>query len=139
VGPPNEAHYDQTGMGKGFVTQYLQMYSSNRALLASVYHDSKSQLTFEGQAPLVGRAAIVAKLPELPPGTREHDTCDSIQVLAAAAPGAAPAGPAVVALVTGRILLEGQTNPLAYMQAFFLAVEGGQPFCANEIFYFNYA
>jgi hypothetical protein len=135
VGATKEAHNDPTALGKNFVQQYSSLYSSSRASLAAVYHETKSQMAFEGST-FVGRAAIAEKLPTLPPGTREIDSFDSTTCLDAPVNGV---GPAVLALVTGRIMLEGQSNPLHYMQIFLLAVEGGAPSCVNEVFSFNYA
>ena len=135
VGANKEAHNDPTALGKNFVQQYYSLYPTSRPSLAAFYHESKAQLTFE-KAQFVGRAAIAEKLPSLPPGSREIDSLDSTACLDAPVGGV---GPAVVALVTGRILLEDQTNPLAYMQVFLLAVEGGAPSCVNEIFSFNYS
>lgn len=123
-------------MAQGFLTQYYTLYASNRAALANVYHAAKSQLSFEGQG-FVGAAAIVGKMPTLPNGRHEMATLDAVTCLDAGVAGGV--GPAVVALVTGKITLEGEANPLPFGQAFLLAVEGAAPFCANDIFAFNYS
>lgn len=132
---PQQVGADSTGMGAGFAQQYYTLYTSNRVGLAGVYNATKSQLTFEGQGPLVGQAAIAAKLPTLPAGRHEMATLDAVTASDAPVNGV---GPAVVVLVTGKITLDGEANPLGFCQAFLLAVEGGAPFCANEIMNFNY-
>ena len=127
-------------MCSGFLQQYYTLYSSNRAGLASVYHAAKSQMAVEGKT-AVGSAAIGPALLSLGAGRHEMATLDAVTCLDAGSPGAAAAGMAcaAVALVTGRFTVEGQENPLAFSQAFLLAVEGATPFCANDIFSFNYA
>jgi hypothetical protein len=127
---------DPTGLGAGFVQSYYEKFAAARESLGGVYND-KSQLSFEGQA-CVGQAAIAAKLPALPQGAREYDSLDAVQALdAPAAPGAP--GPAALALVTGKVRIAGEANALMFVQVFLLVVENGAPYCASDIFNFNYA
>ena len=124
-------------MGMGFTQQYYTLYHQNRAALSGVYHPTKSQYTFEGKKALVGQAEIAANLPSLPNGTHAMSTIDAITAVEAAAP-VNGLGPAVLTLITGKITLENEANFLPFAHAFFLAVEGGAPFCANDAFLFNY-
>lgn len=130
-GAAKEAHHDPHALGKNFVGQYYSMFNSNRAALAGVYSETKSQVMVEGKAPAVGRAAIVELLGTLPGDARAIDSLDTCLCV--------DATPSVVALVTGKIKLEGQENALQFMQCFLLTVEAGAPYCANEIFSLNYA
>lgn len=133
---PQQVAGDTTGMASGFLQQYYTLYASNRAGLASVYHATKSQMSYEAVG-AVGAATIANKLATLPSGRHEMHTLDAVTCLDAGAP-VNGVGPAVVALVTGRITIEDQTNPLNFGQAFLLAVEGATPFCANDVFAFNF-
>ena len=112
-------------------------FAAARESLGGVYHAAKSQMSFEGKA-FVGQAAIAAQLPLLPAGAREYDSLDAAQVLDAPAPPGT-VGPATLALVTGRVRLDGEANVLAFVQVFLVAVEGGAPFVASDVFNFNYA
>ena len=127
---------DPTGLGAGFVQSYFEKFTAARESLGGVYND-KSQLHFEGQA-FVGQAAIVAKLPTLPVGAREYDSLDTVAVMDAPT-ALGQAGPASLALVTGKVRIEGEANALAFVQVFLLVVENGAPYCASDIFSFNYA
>jgi hypothetical protein len=134
---------DPTGMGKGFVQQYYKVYQENRAGLSGLYRDT-SVLIVEGRR-YEGRAQITEKLTltadktddkdklvdrAMPKGKHSMDTFDSLQL----APNC------VVVLVTGRMLLDGEANPIAFTQAFQLMVEPGQPpYVSNDIFAFNYS
>lgn len=127
---------DPSGMGAGFVNQYYSQYHSNKASLVGVF-GPKSQLSFEGGL-FQGFDAISQKLPNLPSGKHDIQSLDTCTVLEAPTAPGAP-GPAVVALVTGNFLLEGEKNPLMFCEAFVLVVEGPNTYCANSLFRFNYA
>ena len=73
------------------------------------------------------------KPPRMAPGAHDIQTVDAVPALAA---GAAPNGinAAVLLLVTGRIRLAGEANPLNFMQVFLVATEAGTNFIANEMF-----
>jgi hypothetical protein len=65
----------------------------------------------------------------MPAGRQSLDTLD-VQPVSA---------DSLLVLVTGRIILEGQENPLQFGQAFLLtAAAGGTPSVASEFFRFNY-
>ncbi len=128
---------DSTGMGMGFAQQYFSLLGAgNRAGLASVY-TPKSQLSFESQT-VVGSEQIVPKLATMPNGKVDIGTLDAAIAVEAGAPvnGVAPA---VLVMVTGTFKIENEANALNFMQIFFLAVEGAAPYCANDVFFFNYS
>ena len=56
--------------------------------------------------------------------------------------GAAPVNgisAALLVLVTGRIMLDGEANPLNFLQCFLVATEAGANYIANELFSLIYA
>ena len=133
---------DAGGMGPAFLAQFYPAISANRPALAGLYHPAKSQFTLDTGAPLVGRDAIMAKIlggapgadgaaaPGIPKCQYSVITADSAGVLDAPLNGVASA---VLVLVTGHVLLEGESNPLAFGQVFLLAVEGGATYVANDV------
>jgi hypothetical protein len=139
------------GMGASFVSQYFGAASSNRAALAPFYHPAKSQLTVDQGAPVVGQAAIMAKMlgaaggappldkegtpaPGMPKLTYSAATLDSQSVLEAPVNGVTGA---TLVVTTGQVMLEGETNPLNFGQAFLLLQEGGATYLANDIYSLN--
>lgn len=122
---------DTTGMGLGFVGQYYQLYSANRAGLMALYRPT-SQLIFEtrGGTPLATGDAIGKRLgEEMPQGSHAMTSVDTIKV--------SDSPPAVLALVTGTITLGGETNGLPFAQTFLLIAEPTGAYCSNDVLRFN--
>lgn len=131
---------DPSGMGKGFVEQYYKVYAAGRAGLAGLYRPH-SVLVVEGQR-YEGRDAIMQKLTmtenrvekdkvvDKPMASGQHKmgTLDAVQL-----------PDCVVVLVTGMMLLHGETNAIAFAQAFQLMRDASGPYVSNEVFMFNYA
>ena len=139
-----QAALDPAGMGAAFLGQFYPAMSDNRPALAALYHPAKSQVTVDRGAPLVGRDAIMGKImggvpiPKsdgevtqgMPKLKYAPATMDSGSVLDP--PGAGGVASAMLVLVTGQALMEGQENPIAFGQAFLLANEGGT-YVANDV------
>jgi hypothetical protein len=148
---PQQVALDTTLMAMPFLQSYYSEYQKTpRAGILNMYHPQKSQLSMGDTAkfpPSVGRAAIEpmhlgvapvapeteGKPPRMAPGAHDLQTVDALSVLSA---GAAPNGisAAVLVLVTGRIRLVGENNPLNFMQVFLVATEAGNNYIANEMF-----
>jgi hypothetical protein len=120
---------DATGMGMQFAQQYYQTYSTNKANLVGVYR-ADSTHSFEGQV-VRGPAEIAAKLAIMPSGQIVPKTIDVHPVTAA--------GDVVLVHVTGEMTFEGESNPLAFAQAFQIVNQpGAGPYVSNEFFRLNY-
>ncbi|KAF9276475.1 Nuclear transport factor 2 [Mortierella antarctica] len=113
--------YEQ--IGDQFVDFYYQTFDSNRAGLAPLYRDT-SMLSFEGSQ-TAGAAAIGTKLAGLPFTSVAHRivTKDS-----------QPVGSDIVVLVTGQLLIDGESNAQQFSQTFYLKNEGGNYFIQNDVF-----
>lgn len=123
---------DPGGMGAAFAKSYYETYAVDPARLAVHYRDS-SQLSFEGMVS-VGAATIAAKLPTLPRGKHELQTLDVVPVGKAGAPPEC-----IMVMVTGRITLEGQVNPMPFMQTFCIMPDAaGALYISNELYRFVY-
>jgi hypothetical protein len=119
---------DPGAFGTTFAQNYYKTYTENPAGLLAVYRE-ESQLTFEGQYAR-GVAAITDRLSKLPRGAHALETLDIVPVGPA---GGAPEG--IVVMVTGKIVLEGQTNPLPFTQVFNLVPDAaGSIYIANELY-----
>lgn len=119
---------DPGGMGAAFAKSYYETYAVDPARLAVHYRDS-SQLSFEGMVS-VGAATIAAKLPTLPRGKHELQTLDVVPVGKAGAPPEC-----IMVMVTGRITLEGQVNPMPFMQTFCIMPDAaGALYISNELY-----
>ncbi|KAF9328582.1 Nuclear transport factor 2 [Podila minutissima] len=113
--------YDQ--IGTQFVDFYYQTFDSNRAGLASLYRDS-SMLSFEGSQ-TAGAAPIVAKLVGLPFNSVAHRIVTK---------DFQPVGSDIVVLVTGQLLIDGESNAQQFSQTFYLKNDNGNYFIQNDVF-----
>ncbi|RYP10194.1 hypothetical protein DL764_000815 [Monosporascus ibericus] len=107
-----------------FVTFYYAQFDADRNSLSALYREN-SMLTFETHA-VMGTANIVQKLVELPFQKVKHqvDTRD-------AQPGISGG---ILVLVTGKLLVDDQEQPMNYTQVFHLLPEGNSFFVYNDIF-----
>ncbi|KKK23638.1 hypothetical protein AOCH_002775 [Aspergillus ochraceoroseus] len=109
-----------------FVDFYYATFDSNRAGLAGLYRDH-SMLTFETSS-VQGVGGIIEKLTSLPFEKVKHEvgTLD-------AQPSSEQGG--ILVLVTGRLLVDEEQNPMNYTQAFQLLPDGaGSYFVFNDVF-----
>ncbi|KAI0093801.1 nuclear transport factor 2 [Irpex rosettiformis] len=121
---------DINAVAKQFTDFYYTTFDSNRSSLGSLYRPS-SMLTFEGTQ-ILGAPAIIEKLTSLPFEKVEHKvtTLD-------AQPSSVTVASLIVS-VTGQLLVDDSTNPLAFSQIFQLIPEGGSYYVFNDIFRLNY-
>jgi len=140
-----------------FLQNYYTQYGARAqgGAIVGLYHPQKSQLSMGETAkfpPAVGQAAIApmhlgtpataadeAKPPRMPPGRHDIQTVDAASLIDV---GAAPVNgisAALLVLVTGRIMLDGEANPLNFLQCFLVATEAGANYIANELFSLIYA
>lgn len=98
------------------------MYDTNRQALASLYSES-SLLTMNGEK-FKGAQSIMEKISQLPNMQRDI-TVDSQPV---------PSHGSVLVLVSGKVMVEGQTNMLTFCQNFHLVPSAGSWYIANEAF-----
>ncbi|KKK19938.1 hypothetical protein ARAM_005472 [Aspergillus rambellii] len=113
-------------MAEQFVDFYYATFDSNRAGLAGLYRDH-SMLTFETSS-VQGVGGIIEKLTSLPFEKVKHEvgTLD-------AQPSSEQGG--ILVLVTGRLLVDEEQNPMNYTQAFQLLPDGaGSYFVFNDVF-----
>ncbi|KAG0082636.1 Nuclear transport factor 2 [Podila epicladia] len=113
--------YEQ--IGDQFVDYYYQTFDNNRADLAPLYRDT-SMMSFEGSQ-TGGAAPIVTKLVGLPFGKVAHRIVTK---------DFQPVGNDIVVLVTGQLLLDGETNPQQFSQTFYLKNEANSYFIQNDVF-----
>lgn len=117
---------DINAVAKSFTDFYYNTFDGNRSQLASLYRQG-SMLSWEGQQ-ILGSQAITEKLTSLPFAKVQHRTI-SID----AQPGIHPNS--VVVLVTGQLLIDDETNPQFFTEAFTLVSEGGNSYYVyNDIF-----
>ena len=76
------------------------------------------------------------KIHPLPNGSHNMNSLDSVAIITSAQ---GTINYAIVCLVTGSIMLNGEKNALNFSQAFTIVVDGETPYCSNDIFRFNYA
>eukprot|EP00163_Fabomonas_tropica_P019728 TRINITY_DN3457_c0_g1_i2.p1 TRINITY_DN3457_c0_g1~~TRINITY_DN3457_c0_g1_i2.p1 ORF type:complete len:122 (+),score=27.59 TRINITY_DN3457_c0_g1_i2:207-572(+) len=116
-------------IGKAFVGFYYQAMQGDRQQLAQIYQDP-SMLTFEGKQ-YGGRAAILEAVQAFPKMQYQ--------------PGRIDCQPnnqnGVFVLVDGKVIIEGQSNPLIFSQAFQLLPQPGTSnyWILNDIFRFIYS
>lgn len=114
---------DINAVSKSFTDFFYQTFDTNRAGLASLYREG-SMLSWEGQQ-FLGPQNIVEKLTSLPFARVQH------RVISVDAQPGAQAN-TVFVLVTGQLLIDDETNPHFYTEAFTLVGDG-----ANSFYVFN--
>ncbi|KAH9254102.1 hypothetical protein BASA81_007977 [Batrachochytrium salamandrivorans] len=123
----------QQVVAQDFIKFYYPTYDANRQALAPLYRPSSSY-SFEQVNIQNSVETIMRKLCDMPQVT--HDltslTVDVMQVM--------PGNSSMLLLfVTGRMLIQEESNPLNFTEVFLLAQENGQGyFIANQIFKFKY-
>ncbi|KAJ1447638.1 hypothetical protein M885DRAFT_624188 [Pelagophyceae sp. CCMP2097] len=116
-------------VAKAFTTHYYQCFDSNREGLAGLYREGSS-LTFEGDGPKIGPAAIMEKLRSMPP-VQHNVTSMDVQTSVNAN--------AIVVMCTGQVVIE-QGKPLNFTETFQLVASApGQYYLHNDVFRLNYA
>ena len=115
---------DFNAIAQQFVQFYYDTFDKNRAGLAQLYKET-SMLTFE-QQPTQGSAAIVEKLQNLPFQEIQHRT-DTVDAQPSADDG-------IMVLVTGALMIAGESKPMSFTQAFQLKNAGGNWFVLNDVF-----
>ncbi|RYO15703.1 hypothetical protein AA0111_g11636 [Alternaria arborescens] len=115
---------DFNAIAQQFVQFYYKTFDENRAGLGALYKEH-SMLTFE-QQPTQGSAAIVEKLQNLPFQEIQHRT-DTVDAQPSADDG-------ILVLVTGALLLAGESKPMSFTQAFQLKNAEGNWFVLNDVF-----
>eukprot|EP00842_Homolaphlyctis_polyrhiza_P005253 jgi/Hompol1/5729/HPOL_004657-RA len=113
---------DINQIAKSFVDFYYSTFDRNRAELAPLYKPI-SMLTFEGQQH--AGAAIVEKLVSLPFQRVQH------QVATIDVQPSNPQAGSLLVTVTGRLLIDEETNPTQFSQTFQLIAEGSSYFVFN--------
>ncbi len=123
-------------VARDFVSFYYKLLADNRPGLAALYQ-AHSMLTFEGTQ-LQGPEAILGRLSGLPAfqGAPSVDTLDA-QPSALVSPGVV-SGAAMIIFVTGRLAIDGETNPQRFSQTFQLVSAGASFYVLNDIFRLNY-
>ncbi|KAJ3276718.1 Nuclear transport factor 2 [Terramyces sp. JEL0728] len=117
-------------VAKAFTEFYYAAFDRNRSELLPLYRPF-SMLTFEGQR-YSGDQKIVEKLAGLPFQKVQHQV-----VTVDAQPSNPQPGPILVS-VTGRLLVDEESNPQFFSQTFQLIPEGGSYYIFNDIFRLNY-
>ncbi|CAN9106495.1 unnamed protein product [Alternaria alternata] len=115
---------DFNAIAQQFVEFYYKTFDGNRAGLGALYKEH-SMLTFEAQG-TQGSAAIVEKLQNLPFQEIQHRT-DTVDAQPSADDG-------ILVLVTGALLLGGESKPMSFTQAFQLKNDAGNWFVLNDVF-----
>jgi len=117
---------DFNTIAQQFTDFYYNTFDADRNKLAALYRDN-SMLTFETSA-VQGTAGIIEKLSGLPFQQVKHQvaTLD-------AQPSSEQGG--ILVLVTGKLLVDAEQNPMSYTQAFQLLPDGaGSYFVFNDVF-----
>ncbi|KAH7107316.1 nuclear transport factor 2 [Auriculariales sp. MPI-PUGE-AT-0066] len=120
---------DPNAIAKQFVDFYYTTFSTNRAGLQSLYRPT-SMLTFEAQQ-IQGETNISEKLTSLPFQSVKH------QITTFDAQPSTVSGSLLV-LVTGLLIVDDNTNPLPFSQAFQLIPDGSGYYVQNDVFRLNY-
>lgn len=120
------ATLDGSGSGMEFAKTYYETYARNRMELAPYYREASKAL-YEGISG-EGLAGIGAALEKAPVGSHAIETCDVVPIGAEY----------LFIMVTGKITLEGQENPLAFSHSLLLTFDATGLYIANEIFKFVY-
>ncbi|KAK4190775.1 hypothetical protein QBC35DRAFT_54627 [Podospora australis] len=117
--------FDFQGIATQFVAHYYNTFDTNRKALAGLYREN-SMLTFESSQSL-GAASIAEKLAGL-----DFQKVKHVYETADAQPTATGG---IVILVTGKLAVDDESNPLTFSQAFQLCQDPqGQWFVFNDIF-----
>mmetsp|Transcript_29463 Transcript_29463/g.88115 ORF Transcript_29463/g.88115 Transcript_29463/m.88115 type:complete len:123 (-) Transcript_29463:36-404(-) len=117
-------------VAKAFIPHYYNLFDTNREGLVSLFRDTTS-LTFEGDGPKVGPAAIMEKLRAMPQVAHQPQTIETQNSI--------PGSNSILIFVTGKIMVEAG-KPLAYAETFQLCASApGQYFLNNIIFRFIYS
>ncbi|KAG8348394.1 Nuclear transport factor 2 (NTF2) domain [Trypanosoma vivax] len=111
-------------VGTGFVRQYYEFFSKNRAQLAGVYRPT-SLMTWVGEQ-LQGGDNIMARFASLSFNEAIFKTED-IDCHPSLSGG-------VLVVVNGEVLLKDERHPLKFNDVFHLASDGGQWYISNQIF-----
>lgn len=112
-------------VGVGFVGQYYQVFTANRAALQGVYRPT-SLMTWVGQQ-MQGVESIMGKFATLAFNQAQFKT-EEIDCHPSLSGG-------VLVVVNGEVLLEGERHPLKFNDVFHLALdETGQWYISNQIF-----
>ena len=122
---PFSQELDPSAAGMSLAKQYYGLLSAKSPELMKLYRESSSVCLEKSVA--TGLAGVQALLGRMVTGTVTPVTVDSAQV-----------GATIIVLVSGTVLAEGETNRLAFTQAFCIAADAAGPFIANELFQLNY-
>lgn len=120
-------------IGKAFVAHYYQAFDASieqRSTLQTMYQDA-SMLTFENEQ-FLGMQAIMTKLTTLQFQTVQHQptTTDCQPTL----------NNGIQVFVTGKLAVDGGTNPLMFSQSFLLyPTPAGSWYIHNDFFRLNYS
>lgn len=121
---------DINALAKQFTDFYYQTFDTERSGLVSLYK-AESMLTWEGQQ-ILGVNAIIQKLTSLPFGKVQH------QVSTVDAQPSVPNTANLIVSVTGFLLVDDDSNPIRYSQAFHLVSTDSGYYVYNDIFRLNY-
>ncbi|GIL61993.1 hypothetical protein Vafri_16324 [Volvox africanus] len=120
---------DPEAVGRAFLDYFYGLFATNRAGLASLYQDS-SLLTFEG-AKFQGQQNIIQKLSTMPfqKVAVQRDTVDIQPSISGG----------ILIFVTGKLMPEGEVQPLKFSQTFHLMPTPSNSFVVtNDLFRLNY-
>lgn len=118
--------FDYLTIAKQFVEVYYRQFETDRSQLGMLYRD-QSMLTFETNQ-VQGAPAIVEKLVSLPFQKVQHE------IATLDAQPASPGNRDLIVMVTGRLIVDDETNPQRYVQVFHLIPEGETYFVYNDLF-----
>ncbi|KAI6129103.1 nuclear transport factor 2 [Pisolithus thermaeus] len=121
---------DINAIAEKFTDFYYRTFDTDRHGLAPLYKD-ESMLTWEGQQ-ILGVQRIIEKLTTLPFAKVQH------QVSTVDAQPSVPNTANLIVSVTGFLLVDGDSNPIRYSQAFHLVSADGGYYVYNDIFRLNY-
>lgn len=120
-------------VAKAFIEYYYPTYDGSRQALAALYRASSSY-SFEQTSIQGSVETIMKKLCDMP--QVQHDltslTVDAMQVMQGN-------NSMLLLFVTGRMLIQEESNPLNFTEVFLLVQEGGAGyFIGNQVFKFKY-
>ncbi len=117
-------------IGRQFVDHFYKTFDANRSQLSGLY-GANSMMTFENDQ-FQGAENIVKKLTTLGFQSVQHQlTTIDCQ------PN--PSNSGVLVLVTGKLVVDGGSNPLMFTECFHLAPCATGFYVLNDIFKLNYA
>lgn len=109
---------------QGFTDHYFATFDSNRQGLSNLYAED-SLLTVNGEK-FKGVQQIMEKVAQLPNMQRADITVDSQPV---------PSQNSVLVLVSGKVMVQGESNALNFCQTFTLSpTSAGSYYVSNEVF-----